>query len=194
VAQLRRWLPFGAAAIATVLLAGGFGLAASQLSASRSRAAPQLRTVPVSTLDRLGVSLAAAVQPPYCGLAGGAVQQGWLHAGSAGCAIPRAAAETAAGRGGNMRILESVLAAVTSTRVAAIGRDHLAWLVVTQGASNLCRQSSTGFAVCIGPRGVGWTQLVLVDAHGAGIFSSLRLTPGGAVTRPFSPNGTLNGG
>jgi hypothetical protein len=194
VAHLRRWLPVGAAAIATVVLAVGFGLAASQLAIARVRVAPQLKTVPTTTLTRLGLTLTVATQPPYCAVAGTAVEHGWLPAGRAGCAISRSAAEAAALQGSRTSAIESVLATVTSSRQTAIGRDHLTWLVVTQGSVNPCRLSGSGFTTCAGPRGVGWNQLVLVDALGAGVINTLRLTPGGRVARPFPAGGTLNGG
>jgi hypothetical protein len=194
VAHLRRWLPVGAAAIATVVLAVGFGLAASQLANARERAAPQLKSVPATTLARLGITLTAATQPPYCGMAGAAVEHGWMPAGRAGCAISRSAAEAAAVQGSRNAAVESLLALVTSSRQTAIGRDHLTWLVVTQSNLNPCRAAGSAFTTCGAPRGVGWNQLVLVDAFGAGVINTLRLNPGVRATRPFPPSGALNGG
>ena len=46
VAQMRRWLPFTVAALATVLLAAGFGFAVDQLATPHTQPAPQLKTVP----------------------------------------------------------------------------------------------------------------------------------------------------
>jgi hypothetical protein len=179
VAPLRRWLPFAAAALATALLASGVGVAANRLSAPAARPAPQLKTVAPAVLDRVGISLAAASQPPYCGVADAAVNQRWLRPGSAGCAISQDAAEAMARRGGSARVLESVLALVTSTRIQGIGRDHLAWLVVVQQSIRTCQQSG-GWAMCSGPaRGFAWSQIALVDAYGGGVISTLRLSPTG---------------
>jgi hypothetical protein len=195
MAQLRRWLPLAVAALVTVLLAGGFGVAANQVATPRAQPPPQLKTVSTAALTRLGISLGAASQPPYCGVAEAAVGQGWLRSGSAGCAISRDAAESTARRGGTAQVVESVLATVTSTRVPAIGHDHLAWLVVVQQSFGACQQNG-GWSVCVGGGrgGIGWNQLALVDAHGAGLFSVLRLSP--VVGRPqqvFPPGAMLGG-
>jgi hypothetical protein len=188
VAPLRRWLPFAAAALATVLLAGGFGLAASRLASPRSQPVPQLRTVSAATLARIGVTVSAPVQPAYCGIADAAVGQGWIQAGSAGCAIDQATAEASARQGGGARVVESLLAQVSSTRVAAIGHDRLTWLVVTQQSFSACQQPATGWSICLGGRGgFAWSQLVLVDAHSASIVNSIRLTP---AVRPLVPGRT----
>ncbi|HEY4025519.1 MAG TPA: hypothetical protein VGO86_03730 [Candidatus Dormibacteraeota bacterium] len=187
-------MPVGAAAIATVLLAVAFGLAANQLTTSPTRPEPHLRTVSNATLTRLGLSLSAAVQPPHCGLADGAALHGWLPAGSVGCAITQTAAEAMARQGGSGTVIESLLALVTSTRPAAIGYHHLTWLVVTQNTASYCGQSGGGFSTCLGQRGFTRSQLVLVDGHGAGIINTLRLGAGGRVARPISPGGMLNSG
>lgn len=194
MAHWRRWLPLAAAALATVLLAGGFGLAANQLATPRRHAAPQLTTVPASALTRLGLSLEAPSLPPYCSVTDAAVSQGWMQAGSAGCAISRDAAESAARRGGGARVVESVLASVTSTRTAAIGHDHLAWLVVIQQSLGACQQNGS-WSICVGgSRGFGWNQLALVDAHGGGLFSTVRLSPMGARPPQTVPRGSVLGG
>lgn len=195
MANLRRWLPLAVAALATVLLAMGVGLAASQLATPRTQPPPQLKTVPPTTLARLGISLAAASQPPYCGLADSAVGHGWLRSGSAGCAIGREAAESTARQGGAARVVESLLAFVTSTRAAAIGRDHLAWLVVVQQTLGACQQSG-GWSLCVGTGrgGFGWNQLAVVDAHSGGLLGVLRLSPLVGRPQPVLPSGALLGG
>jgi hypothetical protein len=186
-----RWLPFAVAAVATALLAGGIGVAADRLVTPHGQAVPQLRTVPAATLARVGITLGPPSQPVYCGLAAAAVQNGWLRSGSVGCAISQPAAEAAARQGGRSRVIESVLALVTSSRGAAVLRDHLTWLVVTQSTVNAC-QPAAGYSVCFGPRG-GWNQLVLVDARSGGVMSSQRLTPAGWGGVPF-PRGFPAGG
>lgn len=188
MAPLRRWLPLAAAALATVLLAGGFGMAADRLASPRSQPVPQLRTVSAATLARIGVSVSAPVEPAYCGVADAAVGRGWIQAGSAGCAIDQVTAEASARQGGGARVIESLLAQVTSTRVAAIGHDRLAWLVVTQQSFSACQQPATGWSICLGGRGgFVWSQLVLVDAHSAAIVNSVRLSP---AARQLGPGRT----
>lgn len=193
VARWGRWLPFAVAAIATALLAGGVGLGADRLALPRVEPTPQLRTVPAATLVRLGLSLAPASQPPYCGVADVAVGRGWLRTGSAGCAIDRDAAEAAAGQGASVRVLESVLASVTSTRSSAIGQAHLAWLVVIQQLPSLNCQQAGGRTTCVGvtASGFGWNQLAVVDAHSGGVVGTLRLTPGGRPRGGAPPGGVL---
>jgi hypothetical protein len=198
VAQWRRWLPFAVATLATVLLAGGFGLAVNQFATPRHQPAPQLKTVPASTLTRLGITLAAPSQPLYCGVTGAVVSHGWLHSGAAGCAIAQSAAESAARQGGSARVVESVLAQVSSSRIAALGRDVLAWVVVTQQSlQGSCMQGVGGYQVCVGTgrTGFSWSQLVVVDAHSSGIVNQLRLNPagGGRVKPGFPPPGAVLG-
>ena len=192
MAHVRRWLPFAAATLVTALLASGVGLAANRLAAPAPPPAPQLKTVTPAMLDRVGISLTPASQPAYCGVAAAAVAQGWLRQGSAGCAISQESAEAAARRGGGARVVESVLALVSSTRISGIGRDHMAWLVVVQQPVRTCQQSG-GWATCLGPtRSFSWSQIALVDAHGGGILNTLRLIPTGVrPVQPFPPGGLL---
>jgi hypothetical protein len=199
VAQMRRWLPFAVAALATVLLAAGFGFAVDQLATPHPQPAPQLKTVPAATLSRLGITLSAPAQPLYCGVAGAVVSHGWLQSGAAGCAISQSAAESAARHGAADRVLESVLALVNSSRASALGRDLLAWVVVTQlRLQPTCLKGVGGYQVCVGARPVfSYTQLVIVDAHSGGIVNQMRLSPLGAgrVKPAFpQPGAVLAGG
>lgn len=168
---LRRWAPLAGAVLLTVVLAGGVAAAADQLVAPAAQPEPHLKTVPTATLTRLGLSLAPSTRPPYCAVTDQGVERGWLHPGTMGCPISRAAAESLARRGGRSRVIESLLARVTSQSLA--GRDQLTWLVVTQfsGAN-------------VGPGGM-WTggtrvafyQLVLVNAHTGILTGMLSLSP-----------------
>src|SRR5262245_25735828 len=117
---VRRWLPFASAALATVLIAGGFGLAVGRFATPREQPVPQLRTVPASTLSRLGLTLSPPDQPLYCGVAGAASSRGWMRSGTAGCAVDQPTAEAAARQGGSL-VVESVLAFVSSTQDPAVG-------------------------------------------------------------------------
>jgi hypothetical protein len=197
VAQMRRWVPFAVATLATVLLAGGFGIAVDQLATPHAQAAPQLKTVPAATLSRLGLTLSAPSQPLYCGVAGAIVSHGSWNPGSGGCAISQSDGESAARQGGNARVVESVLALVSSSRVGALGHDLLAWVVVTQQTlRSSCTQGLGGYQVCVGNRGgFAWTQLVVVDAHTGGVVNQMRLSPtGGGRVRPFPVPGTVLSG
>jgi hypothetical protein len=187
---MRRWVPFSVAVLATVLLAGGFGLAVDHFATPQEQPAPQLKTVPAATLTRLGVTLSAPTQPLYCGLEGTAAGHGWLPAGAAGCAISQRAAESTAAQGGSAQVVESVLAVASVSRVPTIGRDHLTWVVVTQQAAGSCQQQALGWAVCPAGRG-GFTssQIVLVDAHSAGVAGRLRIGGFGGRFIPRYPPG-----
>ncbi|HZV52831.1 MAG TPA: hypothetical protein VFD49_24095 [Candidatus Dormibacteraeota bacterium] len=132
-AALGRWSPFLVGCAVTAVLALGFGGGVSWLVASSRGPAPVLRTIPPGTLQRYGITLAAAPQPPYCGLAENGPVSRWLREGLAGCAISRSAAEAAATRGASGTIQESVLARVTANGTLRIGKDRLAWLVVLRG-------------------------------------------------------------
>jgi hypothetical protein len=192
VTRTRRWLPFAVATLATLLLAGGFGLAVDRLATPQVRPAPTLKTVPAATLNRLGIRLSAPSQPLYCDVAGEVVSRGWLRSGSGGCAISQRSAEAAARQGGaNARVVESVLALVTSSRVTTVGRDLLAWVVVTQqSVSSNCVQGVGGYSFCVGSgrSGFNWSQIVIVDAHSGGVVNQQRLNPvGGGRIRPSLP-------
>jgi hypothetical protein len=162
--SLRRWAPFALAAVASVLAVLVFWTVADGLVAPRSLPSPQLRSIPPATLASMGITLAGAAQPPYCGLAGGVAQRGVVGQGTLGCAITRDAAETAAKQGSStVRVVESVLARVTYTHQPG-HPDQLMWVVVTQG-------SPMGMP---GSFSIAWrgvpplrSNLVLVDAHTA---------------------------
>jgi hypothetical protein len=197
VAQTRRWLPFAVATLATVLLAGGFGLAIDRLAAPHAQPAPQLKTVTPAALNRLGITITAPSQPLYCGVAGAIVSHGWLRSGTGGCAISQRDAEASARQGGNARVVESVLALVSSSRVSALGHDLLAWVVVTQQttARSSCAQGASLVCVTNGNRGAfSWTQLVVVDAHTGGIVNQTRLSPAGGRGWPYPMPGTVSSG
>jgi hypothetical protein len=165
----RRWAPFAVAALLTVVLAGGVSLVTDRLLASRSEPAPQLKTVPATTMARLGLTLSPSGQPPYCTVAGLAVQRSWLHADSVRCAVTRDQAEAAARRGGPLRVIESVLARVSWSR-SSIRTNHLDWVVVMQDRFGGC---------C----------LVLVDGYSGTVVSAVALGPptGGRPARALPP-------
>jgi len=199
VAQMRRWLPFAVATLATVLLAGGCGLAIDQFATPHQQPMPQLKTVPAASLSRLGITLSAPAEPLYCGVTGAIASQGWLRSGAAGCAISQSTAETAARQGGKSRVVESVLALVSSSRTSSLGHDLLAWVVVTQQTQrSACLPGVGGHTVCAGGRaGVqfSWTQIVVVDAHTAGIVNQLRVSPtGGGRIRTYPVPGIVFSG
>jgi hypothetical protein len=127
----RRWIAFLAGIVATLVLAAGFGLAMDRV-ATAPQPTPHLKTVSTSALARLGVTLSPATQAPYCGIERAAAGRGWLHPGSAGCAIGQDAARDAAARATGGAAEESVLASVTSVRTPAL-HQHLAWVVVVRG-------------------------------------------------------------
>jgi len=126
----RRWTVFVAALAGTAVLAIGLGYAADRLVSGS--AAPRLTSVPASTLNRYGISLAAASAPPYCG-----PLQAWGQAGllrPAGCPITRQSAEAAAARvDGGVGVVEALLARVTSSPRAGGLSGRLAWVVVVRG-------------------------------------------------------------
>src|SRR5437879_6553699 len=127
---MRRWIPVLAGVVATLVLAGGVAVAADRLVSPVAPPAPTLKSASAATLGRIGIALAGAAQPPYCGLARTAIQNRWVRPGFAGCAIARDAAQAAALHGGaalyQARVVESALARVTMPSRPVVGRDHLA--------------------------------------------------------------------
>jgi hypothetical protein len=116
----------------------------------------------------MGITLAGASQPPYCGAAGGVAQHGLVGQGTLGCAITRDVAETAAKQGSSLvQVVESVLALVTYTHQPG-HPDQLMWVVVIQGSPTSVPASSG--AVWRGVRPVR-SNLVLVNAHTAEVVA-----------------------
>jgi hypothetical protein len=151
-----RWAPLVVASLVAALLATGAGVGADQVVERGAGASqPRLRTVPASTLDRLGLTLSSVAQPPYCDLTD---------------------------QGSGARVLESLLARVTSQRVRAIGRNRETWLVVVQGQPGSqfrywpCPLQVGGSTAC--PMGrLASSRLVLVDASSGAVAGSLNLGP-----------------
>jgi hypothetical protein len=191
VARSRRWLPVAVAGCAVMAAATGFGVAADRLTSVSSRPAPQLRTVSSASLARLGVTLAPATEPPYCGITDTGLGRAWLPSGSIACPISRGAAESAALRGaGHAQVVESILALATSSS-AAVGRERLTWVVVTQRAASGC-SAPAGVVVRCGGVAATWSQVVLVDARTAGVVDTLRLfRPGMRPPWPRPPAGAV---
>src|SRR5438309_5711164 len=93
------WGVFLAAMAGSLLLATGFGLAVTRVSAAQGPA-PRLHTVPPGTLSSAGLTLSPAQQPPYCAVQRGAADRGLGIGGGAGCAISQHDAEADARRSG----------------------------------------------------------------------------------------------
>src|SRR5262249_56268636 len=109
----------------SALLAVGFAVGVDRLVMSSPQAAHLTSISDASLSARYGVTLAAAPQAPYCGLEQTVAKTGWLSPGTAGCAISRERAEAAALGVGSGRVIESLLARVSSTWNPQI-RHHLA--------------------------------------------------------------------
>lgn len=179
---VHRWGPLFVATLATALLALAVG-DAGNLAAGVSPPAPQLKTVSAATLFRLGLSLQATAQPPYCGLTNSIPRPGWLTTPPAGCAVPRPTAEAAARAGSsNVRVLEDVLALVTSSPPTLVGRNHLTWLLVVQRTGlapvygGACPSRAGRYIVCPGGWSRGSNWLVLVDGRTARVMGTLLVT------------------
>jgi hypothetical protein len=206
-----RWATVLVAILAAGSLAGGTALAADRLF-QPSADPPQLRGVPPSTLDRMGVSLSSARAPLYCGMVALGSQHGLSGPGRTGCPVSREAAEAgfrrafpsappgfgvsslapAAPPGGAVR--DAALVRASVPRQPLIGSDRMVWLLVVQGAFPFYRQRP--FAACPTPlaapgapafacRGpVGnVTELVFVDAETARYLAALPLgLPAGGIS------------
>src|SRR5579875_2787367 len=187
-AALGRWSPFLVGCAVTAVLALGFGGGVSWLVASSRGPAPVLRTIPPGTLQRYGITLAAAPQPPYCGLAENGPISRWLRTGLAGCPISRSAAEAAATRGASGTIQETVLARVTANGALPIGKDRLAWLVVLRGGSGPPRvacpiRGATTHITCPVISTPSFTRVVIVDVQWAGAATAFPGLPKATLSR-----------
>jgi hypothetical protein len=177
---MRRWTPLLVAMLAAAVAAGGPAVASPRLAAPASGPPPTLRSVPAVTLAQSGITLAAAGQPPYCGVAVDLARVGWLRAASSGCAVGRDRAEAAARLGSPGTVVESLLARASGP--APLGRDRLVWLVVMRGGPLgrpmiACLQPAGGPALpCPLPPPWGGgtsTHVVLVDAFSGQVVESV---------------------
>src|SRR5215813_4152034 len=184
-----------AALAGSALLAVGFAVGVDRLVVS-SPQAPHLTSIPDASLSaRYGVTLAAAPQAPYCGLEQTVAETGWLSPGTAGCAISRERAEAAALGVGSGRVIESLLARVSSTWNPEI-RDHLAWLVVVRWARGASVPRWCGTLVYPAPAGCYSPQtrvladrVVVMDAFSGQPLQTQQFSPGLIVGPPLSPRG-----
>ncbi len=184
-----------AALCATGVLAVGFAVVIERTVAAQ-QPAPTLRTVPSGTLAGVGITLAAADQPPYCGATRLAAAQGWTDsAGSAGCAVDRAEAVDAAQSALPGSATEALLAQVTASGsgAGAVGHARLAWVVVIHSspfvlpAAGCVPPDSTG-QLCASRRLplLSHQEVVIVDGTSGRALAALQL-PTPAV--PAAPAG-----
>ncbi|HKA49541.1 MAG TPA: hypothetical protein VKK19_08130 [Candidatus Dormibacteraeota bacterium] len=192
---MHRWKTLLAALAGSALLAVGFAVDVDRLVTSTPQA-PHLTSISDAGLyARYGVTLAAALQPPYCGLEQTAAKTGWLGPGTAGCAISRERAEAAALGRGSGRVIESVLARVSSSWNPEI-RDRMAWLVVVRSGRGGSLPPSCGTLVyptpagCYSPqtRGLG-NRVVVLDAFSGQTLQAQQFGPGMFIGRPSSVRG-----
>lgn len=190
-----RWKTLLAALAGSAVLAVGFAIGVDRLVMS-SPQAPHLSSISDASLSaRYGVTLAAAPQPPYCGLEQAATKTGWLSPGTAGCAISRERAEAAALGAGSGRLIESLLARVTSSWNPEI-RDRLAWLVVVRWTRGTPLPRSCGILVYPAPAGCFSPQtrvlsdhVVVLDAFSGQLLQTQQLGPGLVIGPPAAPKG-----
>ena len=140
--MVNRWKIFLAALAGSAVLAVGFAAGVDRLLVSNPQT-PHLKSISDRTLSsRYGVTLAPAAQPPYCGLEQKVAKADWLSTflppvtpspGAAACPISKDQAEAAALGTGSGRVVESLLARVSSTWNPQI-RSRVAWLVVVRGS------------------------------------------------------------
>jgi hypothetical protein len=178
----QRWVVFVAALVGSMLVAAGFAVAvdaAVRVSAVR----PHLRTVSDAALAQAGYRLAAPAIPPHCRIAQQAVGSGWLLEGVAGCPISRQAAIADATRGSDSRVLDTVLARVST---AGGGVERIVWLVVVQSSIVMtpaiaCAASSSALSVRC-PVPIGGTTLQLLDAYSGRMLRFLVMGPSGLLS------------
>lgn len=175
-----RWRVFLGALTATALLATVFGIVLSRMAAAGPDA-PQLKTISRAALARSGITIAAAPQPPFCGIEQAIAGKGWVQSGSAGCAISRDAAQSQAMGSGGGRVAEAVLARVTYTGAAPSLQNRTAWLVVLQGFRGImlpaiaCAVPHAGAGsasgVCRMPATFALNRVVVVDAFSGQVLT-----------------------
>jgi hypothetical protein len=189
-----RWSRFGLAALATVILATGFGVAAELLAGQAPDTSVRLKSVSPAQLNLLGIKLVATSPPPYCALSDAADDHGWARSGLAGCPISRQVAEKAAGAGVSVTVVESALARATMPQNDSVGQNHLVWVVVVQSrrisilpAIACPVPAGGGPSWACPPRLVGGSRVLLLDGRtGALLYGSWGGFRAGSV-RPGPP-------
>jgi len=205
---LNRWKIFLAALAGSGVLAVGFAAGVDRLVMS-SPQTPHLKSISDATLSsRYGVTLAAAAQAPYCGLEQKVAKADWLAtflpparpgSGRAGCPISKDQAEAAAVGNSSGRVIESVLARVSSTWNPQI-RNHLAWLVVVRGsyyrsfqglACGVLVYPSIAASPARGCSGARWTadRVAVVDAFSGQPVQTQQPAAGPVVIQAQPPSG-----
>jgi len=182
----RRWGVFLVALAGSVVLAVGVGLGLGHLGAG-AQPAPRLRTVPAAMLTQSGITLTAAGQPPYCGLASGAAERRWIPTSLAGCAISAQQAKGAllpAFQGG---VTEMALARVSGPYASHLGQDRLVWLVVVRSSLLVLPTTDCTSPVVTDPgcvaRRLGHTSaqaIVFVDGSTGQVLTTLPVPVGPA--------------
>src|SRR3989442_11466137 len=74
-----RWTRLGAAALATLFLATGFGVIAELFAGGAPDSTLRLTSVSATQLDQLGIKLVATRPPPYCALSDAVNDRGWAQ-------------------------------------------------------------------------------------------------------------------
>jgi hypothetical protein len=162
------------AAGAAAALAGTTAAAVDGVLRPAQDPPPRLRAAPPTMLSQLGVTLAAARPPAYCGLVSAAAERGITKPGAGGCPISRQAADAVARGRGLGTVLEAVLARASMPRIAGVGTDRVVWLLVAQNRSPALRFMP--MRACPATRCAALTrlnQLVFVDASTAKLLATI---------------------
>jgi hypothetical protein len=195
-----RWTRFGIAALATLVVATGFGLTAEILARHVPDPTLRLRTVSAAQVDQLGIKLAATRPPPYCALSDAVDDRGWSQSGLGGCPISRQVAEKDATVGGSVTVIESALGRATMPQNDSVGQNRLVWVVVVQGNRprlvpvHSCPALSAGCFVG-GPRLLlldGQTGALLYESW-AGMSGAGPVTPAQTVPLPARSGAAASG-
>jgi hypothetical protein len=195
--QGSRWARFGLAALATVILATGFGLAAELLSGQATDGSLRLKSVSTAQLDQMGIKLVATSPPPYCAVSDAVDDRGWARSGLGGCPISRQAAEKAARTSTNVTVVESALARATMPQDDSVGQNHLVWVVVVRGGrvgplplqtAIACPIPAGSGAWACSRRGLVGSRVLLLDGRtGALLYVSWSGGVGVGSTTPSRP-------
>jgi hypothetical protein len=180
-----RWTRLGVAALATVVMATGFGLAAELLARQVPDSTLRLKSVSATQFEQLRIKVVATRPPPYCALSDAVDDRGWAQSGFGGCPISRQVAEKDATAGPNVTVVEAALARATMLENDSVGQNRLVWVVVVQ--ANRPRLVPVHSCAALSARcSVSGPRLLLLDGQtGALLYESWAGVPGAGPVGPL---------
>jgi hypothetical protein len=132
-ARGRRWRPLVTAMAVTAVLSGLAGIQANRLVRPQPENPPRLQGISGTSLGKLGLTLGAPVQSPFCELPVRPPK-------TTGCSVSRQQAERAIGQAS---VTDAALASVRVLTASRASYHPLVWVMVVRPAGAAAQQGAT---------------------------------------------------